>query len=67
MVTVLGGVTATGAANYGWRQYKTRNHLDLRLLGKNRSDESADIAVTILEDGDPVYEETAVLRLKPIL
>ncbi|AHG01000.1 hypothetical protein HALLA_12685 [Halostagnicola larsenii XH-48] len=61
-VTVLGGITVTGAANYGWRQYKTRNYLDLRILGRNRSDEATDIAVTVLEDGDPTYEQTAELE-----
>ena len=55
---ILGGVTITGATGYGWSEYRRRHHLDLSLIGNNRSNEPVELSVTVLEDGDVFYERT---------
>ena len=61
VAAVFGGVSIISASGYGWRRYSRRNYLDLRLFGYNRANEPVDVSVTVLEEGDVFYEQTAEL------
>ena len=62
MYAVLAGTITSGIGGYGWREYSRRNHLDLSLIGENRSEEPVDLSVVVLENGDLFYERTGNLE-----
>ena len=55
---VLAGGITISIGGYGWNEYSRRNHLDLTLIAKNRSNEPVELSVVVLENGDLVYERT---------